>query len=496
MTISGRLAAILLAGAAMIALSAPAHAATDAATQARIEHLEAEIRALAGEVQELKQQAAGQDAAAPATAAAGTHVTIDNARPTITSGDGKFSASIRALGQLDAAYYSQGHRARHLPAANGPDLSSGSNFRRAYLGVQGKAFGDWSYNVNLNFGGSGGTESPGMIQALYIQYDGWNPVAIRIGAYPPPTGLEDATSAQDTVFLERSGPSDVIRNLVGGDGRNAATIMYAGEEVFAAASYTAGKVGDSAVFDEQGAVVGRASYTFKPGANSRVVVSASLGDLFRPADVTALANSARNVNIQLAPELTVDSGGIKLISTGAQDTDSVVYWGAEAAANVGGLYASGGYFSYHVNRRRTPLSDFDFHGWLAQASWVLTGEARGWNIQNATYTAPKPDKPFDLDGGGWGAWEIAARYTDVDLNDREGSAGSPMPLNGIRGGEQKIWSFGINWYPNTVIHFALDYQHIAVDRISTVDIVPGLSGLYPSVGQTVQAVSLRSQVSF
>lgn len=489
------LAFSLFGGVSALAVT-PALAEPDGATQDRIQQLEQQIRELADQVQDLKRQSANQYADTQQTRAADTKVTIDNGRPTISSADGNFTAQVRGLGQFDAAYYQQEHRARHLPAANGPDLSSGSNFRRVYLGVQGKVFGDWSYYLNLNFGGSNGTESAGTIQSMYVQWDGWKPVAIRVGAFPPPTGIEDATSAQDTIFLERSGPTDVVRNLVGGDGRNAVTVMYAGDEFFAAGSLTGGKVADSAVFDEQLAAVGRVAYAFKMSDNSRIVIGGSVGDLFRTPDASAAVASVRNVNIQLAPELTVDSTGAKLVSTGSINADSVFYWGAEAAANVGSVYASGGYFNYHVDRRQTTLDDFRFHGWFLQASWILTGESKPYNTQNATYNAPKPDHPLTLDGSGWGAWEIAGRYSVVDLNDDEGSVGFAMPLNGIRGGEQKIWTAALNWYPNSVIHFGLDYQHIDVDRISTAAVVPGLAGNYPEIGQTIQAVSLRSQLSF
>lgn len=496
MGISKGLRAALLVGAASIAL-VPSAQAADGATQDRIQQLEQQIRELAEQVQDLKRQSANQYADTQQQQAAQTKVTIDNGRPTISSSDGKFTASIRALGQFDAAHYSQEGRARNLPAANGPDLSDGTNFRRAYLGVQGKVFGDWSYNVNLNFGGSNGTESSGTIQSLYVQYDGWAPFAFRAGAFPPNTGLEDSVSAQDTIFLERSGPSDVIRNLVGGDGRHSLSLFYAGEELFVSASLTGGRVADAAVFDEQMAVAGRVAYTTKVGENSRIVLSGSIGDLFRAPDASAAASSVRNINIQLAPELTVDSGGIKLISTGSINTDSVFYWGLEAGANFGPFYASAGYFNYDVNRRQTALDDFGFHGWYAQASYMLTGEARGWNPQNATYQNPKPAAPLSLDeGGGWGAWEIAARYSMVDLNDDEGSAGLPMPVDGIRAGQQEIWTVGLNWYVNTVIKFGLDYQHIDIDRISTAAAVPNFATPYPQLGQTIDAVSLRSQVSF
>src|SRR6185312_11044199 len=108
-----------------------------------------------------------------------------NGRPTITSGDGRFSLALRALAQYDQAYYMQDARAAKLGAANGPDLSSGGNFRRVYLGVSGTVFGDWAYNFNYDFGGSNGTETPGHIQSVYLQYDGLKPFGLRIGAFPP-----------------------------------------------------------------------------------------------------------------------------------------------------------------------------------------------------------------------------------------------------------------------------------------------------------------------
>jgi len=47
-----------------------------------------------------------------------------------------------------------------------------------------KAVGDASYNVNFDFGGAGGTETPGRVQSLYVQHDGLGPFAVRVGAYP------------------------------------------------------------------------------------------------------------------------------------------------------------------------------------------------------------------------------------------------------------------------------------------------------------------------
>jgi phosphate-selective porin OprO/OprP len=417
-------------------------------------------------------------------------VSLDNGRLSLASSDGRFTLAVRALGQFDAAYYMQSGSARALPAANGPDLSSGANFRRAQLGIQGKLFGDWSYFFNTEFGGSGGTEGAGRVQSLFVQYDGWQPLAFKIGAYPPAGGLEDNTASADTLFLERAGPSDIIRNAVGGDGRDAASAIYAGDKFYASLSYTGGKVGDTGVFDEQEAVLGRAAYSLWSDSDSRFVLSGTGADMFRGPDSVAGIGSARTLSLAVAPELTVDSQGTKLVSTGAVNTENALFWGVEAGGNWQNFYGQGGYFAYDMHQRVTPLGpakpNLNFDGWYAQASWVITGESKGYSTANAAFTSPRPRIPFSMSGGGWGAWELAARYSDVDLNDHSGTFGLATPFGGMRGGEQKIWTTGVNWYPNSVLRFSLDYQWIDIGRL-------GSTGA--NVGQNLQALSLRSQIS-
>jgi len=54
-------------------------------------------------------------------------------------------------------------------------------------------------------------------------------------------------------------------------------------------------------------------------------------------------------------------------------------------------------------------------------------------------------------------------------------------------GDQGLgWHTKMNWYPNSTLRFALDYQWIDVSRLDP-------TGL--DVGQNLSAVSLRSQLS-
>src|SRR5215218_4180399 len=80
--------------------------AQDAATAARIEALEAQINALQEQIGDLKVSTAANIQAVRDDQKA-TTVNIANGRPTIASGDGQFSASIRGVMQLDTAQYFQ-----------------------------------------------------------------------------------------------------------------------------------------------------------------------------------------------------------------------------------------------------------------------------------------------------------------------------------------------------------------------------------------------------
>jgi len=547
MTSAKSFSAVLLTSVSLLALCGPALAAKPAsnATSApapaaspsddRIKSLEDQVQGLQDQIIDLKRSTGDQYSDITNQQNALVKVTLNNGRPTFTSADGQFSAAIRALVQFDWAYYSQGAGAKSLPAAYGPDLSSGSNFRRVYLGLQGKLLGDWSYNLNFDFGGSNGTETPGHIQSVYLQYDGLAPWAFRVGAYPPPTNIEDGTSSPDTIFLERNSPSNLQRGLAGGDGRDALTVLYAGEKVFGALSYTGGKVQDSAVFDEQQAVVGRLSYLAYSDLDTHLLVGVNGTHIFKlpdavPAGTAVLgttpgATALSSISLADPPELTVDSNGIRLTSTGSLPANHLTQWGVEAAGNISSLYAQAGYYSFGVDRAAVAYKTYSsatasattiaqpsnntFSGWYVQAAWTLTGEERTYNAANGAFSPPKPTT--SVGHGGWGAWELAARFSDLNLNSHAqdsaalitnwtGSATQTYTFyNTVRGGDQRIFTAGLNWYASTAIRFALDYQWIDVNRLqapSTVTVSSGLPVL-PSAngGQSLQTIAFRAQFS-
>ena len=138
-------------------------------------------------------------------------------------------------------------------------------------------------------------------------------------------------------------------------------------------------------------------------------------------------------------------------------------------------------------RRRSRPSILRSPAGTCKAAWAITGEHHAWTNANGGFVGIRPARTFDPKRGDWGAWELAARYSELTLNDRDGVAGAATPTGGIRGGEQKISTLGLNWYPNNVVRFLLDYQWTRVDRLNAAG---------ASIGEDVNVVSFRSQFAF
>ncbi|MBW8815971.1 MAG: porin [Caulobacterales bacterium] len=515
--------AVLLCGAAPAALAQEATATAKPqpvtvsqeqllALVGRLDALEKRNEELEGQIQDLKVQASGNVSAIRGQIASQPTVSLANGRPTISSPDGRFTASLRGIVQLDAAKYDQhdpgplatdfrrGSLGDAGEADHARDLSDGTNFRRVRFGIEGKAWGDWSYNLLFDFGGAG-VEDPGKINNAYIEYAGFNPVKLRVGAYAQTTSLEDATPNTSSLFLERPAAAELVRGLAGGDGRVGASAFASGERWSLAGTVTGNTIGVSS-FDEQLGFIGRATFVPYRTADALIHVGANLNWVINPAatgpDVTAAGGAATPVRLRERPELRVD--GTRLVDTGSLDADGVVAYGLELGGQVKQFTVSSEYFRINVDRRNSVLADPHFDGWYVAGAWTLTGQPRRYNTAAGGFDAPKIDKPFDLKTRALGVWELAARYSDLNLDYAPGSPGTPTLASAIRGGEQKIVTVGLNWYPNSNVRFLADYQHVDVDRLSPGGTAFGAGALTPpagaQVGQTYSVWSLRTQYAF
>ncbi len=503
-------------GAMAQAVGAAGHATPTGISQeqllaltARLDALEQRNSELEAQILDLKGQAASSDQAIRDQMNA-TTVSLNNGRPSFASGDGQFTAAFRGVFQLDAAKYDQrspgalatdfrrGSVGDAAEADRARDLNDGANFRRARIGVEGKAFGDWNYNFLYDFGGAG-VEEAGKISSAWVEYAGFAPFSVRVGAFSPPSGIEEATSTNGSLFPERASPSEAVRGIASGDGRTAAGLFGNGERWNLSAVFSGNIIGTQ-TFDEQLAFVGRLAYVPHKTPDSVVHLGVDTVIVIDPAATgpNVAPGAATPLRLRDRPELRVD--GMRLVDTGAIDAEGLTVLGAEFAAQYKAFSVQGEYYHIDVKRRASALSNPDFHGWYVQGAWTLTGEPRRYSMATATFDSPRGEKPFSLKEGGKGVWELAARYSDLDLDYLAGAAGTAPLASAIRGGRQQAYTFGLNWYPNAAVRFQADYQHVDIDRLSAGGATFGAGELTPpagaQIGQTLSIWSLRTQYAF
>ena len=458
-------------------------------------------------------------------------------------------AAVRGLFQFDTGYFSQSQAGTLLPAAYGNDFGSGSNFRRVYLGLSGKVFGDWTYNLNFDFGGSGGTETPGHIQSVYLEYDGLAPLGLprrRLPAARQHRGRHrarrhDVPGAQLAVrrpaqYRRRRWPR-CVHPAVRRAQHLRRCLLYrqqgAGRRQGAGRSRRDGRVRIS--------TSSKPWWAACPGCRSTTpdlhwLIGVNGTYVIKPPDLVANGLATLNssptaalyehtISLSDPPELTFDSNGYTLVNSGALPANHITQWGVETAGNWGSLYGQAGYYGFELDRAPQAVTRFtapgvssaailhpsndNFSGWYVQGTWLLTGEERPYNVATGAFTMPKVLAPLNFDRGTWGAFELALRYSDLDLNDHELDASSVVtgyngvtPIytfyNTVRGGDQRIATAGVNWYPNNVVRFALNYELIQNSRLqSPAAVTTAGTPVLPTVngGQNMSAVALRAQLS-
>jgi len=109
--------------------------------------------------------------------------------------------------------------------------------------------------------------------------------------------------------------------------------------------------------------------------------------------------------------------------------------------------------------------------WQVAATYLITGE-------DASFRGVKPKNDFDLDKGGWGAWELVARYSEINLDsdtfkNRLGAyAGENLATttnnsayaDGSKSAKSAhSWTAGVNWYLNSNAKIALNYEQTSFD---------------------------------
>jgi len=120
--------------------------------------------------------------------------------------------------------------------------------------------------------------------------------------------------------------------------------------------------------------------------------------------------------------------------------------------------------------------------WEVTGSWLLTGE-------DATYGPVIPLRNFNPREGTWGAWQLVARYSQLNVDNNA----FPLFANPVTSASAAHeWSIGLNWYLNRNVRFDLSYSQTRFDG-------GGGSGATPPASVTRQdekVIFTRVQLAF
>jgi phosphate-selective porin OprO and OprP len=443
-------------------------------------------------------------------------VSIDNGRPRIRSGDGRFDIAIRGRFHGDTASFMQDDYGPATPETH-RDLAGGTVIRRAQIGVEGRFFKDFWAEMRLNFGGSDTESAAEAVNLMRIAYHGIPDWRLNVGIIQPIFTLADSVSSNEVTFMERADVINTILDPFGGsDARRAVEItyqksdlLYGGDNLVVSGAFTGQRTGSarttqtgplpcsstSPCTDDEGTqVLGRLAYRLWSDGPANLQVGLSGASIVDPpARGTGVA---RTIQFRDRPEIRID--GNRLVDTGSGTNMAATggwLWGAEAGFNFANFYLAGEYIEFGIDRDRKFMAapgDPEFSGWYVEASWILTGASKGYSAtsqsnQYGVWGNPRVIQPFSFDGNSWGEVELALRYSELDLNWNEGSPGLAAPLGGVRGGEESIWTLGTNWYLNNNVRVMLNYLFVDVDRLNS-------AGLQQ--GQSLEVAGVRVQFAF
>lgn len=143
--------------------------------------------------------------------------------------------------------------------------------------------------------------------------------------------------------------------------------------------------------------------------------------------------------------------------------------GAETLLHAGAFALQSEYLVVNVARSDAPK--LRLPGWYAQASWSITGEQRRFSRASSVLGGLTPE--HTRFAGGRSAWEVAVRYSRLDLNDAD-----------VSGGFERNVTIGVNWYPEKPLKIMLD----------AIRVLPMLGGSHDGVSTTI--VMLRMQAAY
>lgn len=299
--------------------------------------------------------------------------------------DGNYKANLSGLLQADGVYNSD-----KTLVAGETDIRRG----RVTLGMQ--FYRHWDLRATYDF-----TAKDLNIQGfqdLYLRYTGIRRTDFKMGNLKELIGLEWQGSSRNTTFMERSLLTSVIPPYHLGF----ATSTH-GDSWSVAAGVFGDRLIDGIRGDNGWGTSSR--LTFTPILQKETILHLGLSGVYREP-----GRQSSNLGADSQSGFNVENARFSSIS---RVTDFNEILAAEIATVRGPVSLQAEYLRTFLNHN-SGSGNLEYDAWYAYGSWFLTGESRDYNAKSGVFGHIKPKQKFNLKGG-LGAWEIAARYNELNL---------------------------------------------------------------------------------
>jgi phosphate-selective porin OprO/OprP len=336
----------------------------------------------------------------------------------IMTRDDKFKFAFGGRLQFDAGLFIQ----------DKTRLGDGTEVRRGRIKSYGTVWNNWDYKLEVNFDPDLGVP----VTDGWLRYSGYKPFTVTVGHQKVPFSQSSMTSSNWQVFQERALSDAFIDNEEQGRRRMGVAVASHGDMWNYSGGVFSGGLDDSNGEDEDFGTGHR--IVFAPIAEKTRVAAIGGSVIYREF------NDQSELRLRARPESHV--AGARLVDTGVLPTSKdIVMYNVETTMVAGRFHGQAEYTAAYV-RRDGGQKDVDFYGFYVQAGVFLTGESRNYDQKSGKYKRVMP-KHKTL-----GAWEIAARFSQIDLSNRD-----------LRGGVQRDLTVGLNWWANANVMFRLNYVY-------------------------------------
>lgn len=388
--------------------------------------------------------------------------------------------------QLDSALYDQSQNNKETIG----NAQNGTGFRRARLAVKGKVAEFTNYQIEMDFATAG---HPSFFDTYVEQTNVPWLSEVKIGQFCQPFSIDALTGFRNLTFLERSLPflAFVPFRRLGAQSTNLAEdeMSALAVSVYRTGGFMNAPLGDNRfgvdVGDEGGVSVSTRYHKliqYNPAIGDRNLWAVGASYNYSVLGANTARGSTTPVpfyQTRVLPEFGPlgNSDVPQTFGNANAMTPSFIDSGRYRANyfNLIGLetvYQNGpvGITSeYMINVVDSPVGQIFYHGAYAQIAYRLTGEHRSYNKTLGTLgtLVPKTDFISFRNGGiqGWGAWEVGARWSFVDIRNPDELA--PFYLNGtsdVGNGIMNDTTLGVTWFLNQHFKIQGNWIHCMLDN--------------------------------